>query len=175
MRGAISPLPLYAFMAWCSVKKSTGTTSPLPFTIAHHWPLSWVMWMQSTPSYPTALRSILILSSNLRLGLPSGLFSSGFPTKIFYAFRISTMRPTCLTHLTVLNLSSQCYWWRVQFIKLLTAKCLVVFQQETSCYSLLILFLFRFCTFCFDLAAAVFRLYRQTASSCPIFWVTWHF
>jgi hypothetical protein len=29
MRGAIPPLPQYAFMAWCSVK-STGTTLPLP-------------------------------------------------------------------------------------------------------------------------------------------------
>jgi hypothetical protein len=27
MSGAIHPLPQYAFMAWCSVKKSTGTTS----------------------------------------------------------------------------------------------------------------------------------------------------
>jgi len=26
MRGAISTLAQYAFMAWCSVKKSTGTT-----------------------------------------------------------------------------------------------------------------------------------------------------
>jgi hypothetical protein len=26
MRGAINPLPQYAFMAWCSVKKSTVTT-----------------------------------------------------------------------------------------------------------------------------------------------------
>jgi hypothetical protein len=29
MRGGISPLSQYAFMAWCSVKKSTGTTLPL--------------------------------------------------------------------------------------------------------------------------------------------------
>jgi len=27
--GAILQLPHYAFMAWCSVKKSTGSTSPL--------------------------------------------------------------------------------------------------------------------------------------------------
>jgi hypothetical protein len=30
MSGAILPLPQYAFMAWCSVKKCTGTTLPLP-------------------------------------------------------------------------------------------------------------------------------------------------
>jgi hypothetical protein len=41
----------------------------------------------SSPSpHPTALRSILILSSQLCLRLPSGLFPSGFPTEILYAF-----------------------------------------------------------------------------------------
>jgi hypothetical protein len=30
MCGAIPPLPQYASMAWCSVKKSTETTLPLP-------------------------------------------------------------------------------------------------------------------------------------------------
>jgi hypothetical protein len=30
MRGVILPLPQYAFMAWCSVKKNTGTNLPLP-------------------------------------------------------------------------------------------------------------------------------------------------
>jgi hypothetical protein len=40
-----------------------------------------------TPPYPTSLRSILILSSNLRLGLASGLFPSGFLTKtLVYIF-----------------------------------------------------------------------------------------
>jgi hypothetical protein len=30
MSGAIPPLPQYAFMAWCSVTKNTGTSLPLP-------------------------------------------------------------------------------------------------------------------------------------------------
>jgi hypothetical protein len=36
--------------------------------------------IQSTSLHPTSLRSILILSTHLLLGLPSGLFPSGFPT-----------------------------------------------------------------------------------------------
>jgi hypothetical protein len=35
------------------------------------------------------LRSILILSTHLRLGQPSGLFPSGFPINILYAFLFS--------------------------------------------------------------------------------------
>jgi hypothetical protein len=51
---------------------------------ARHLCLSWASSIQSIPSHPTTWRSILILSSYLGLGLPSGLFSSGFPTKILY-------------------------------------------------------------------------------------------
>jgi hypothetical protein len=35
------------------------------------------------------VRSILILSTYLRLGLPSGLFPFGCPTNILYAFLVS--------------------------------------------------------------------------------------
>jgi hypothetical protein len=42
------------------------------FTRARHLSLSWAKWIQSTSPNPVSLRSILILSSHLRLGLPSG-------------------------------------------------------------------------------------------------------
>jgi hypothetical protein len=38
------------------------------FTRALQWSLSWARSTQSTPSHPTSLRSILILSTHLRLG-----------------------------------------------------------------------------------------------------------
>jgi hypothetical protein len=44
--------------------------------------------VQATPFHPMSLRSILILSSHLRLGPPSGLLPSGSLTKILYAFLI---------------------------------------------------------------------------------------
>jgi hypothetical protein len=40
-------------------------------TTARYWSLSWDRWIQFTPSKPISLRSILMLSSHLRLGLPS--------------------------------------------------------------------------------------------------------
>jgi hypothetical protein len=54
------------------------------FTKSHHRTLSWASRIQFVPSIPISLRPILMLSSHLRLGLPSGLLPSGFPTQTLY-------------------------------------------------------------------------------------------
>jgi hypothetical protein len=69
------------------------------FTRALHWDLSWARSIQSIPHYPISLTFILILSTHLRLGLPSGLFPYGFPTNILYAFLFSLIRATYPAHL----------------------------------------------------------------------------
>ena len=55
------------------------------FTSFRQPSLSWASPIQSTCPQPTSWRSILILSTHLRLGLPSRLFPSGFPTRTLYA------------------------------------------------------------------------------------------
>jgi hypothetical protein len=74
------------------------------FTRTLHWSLSWAISIQPTPSHPISLSSILILSTNLRLGLPRGLFPSGYPTNILYAFLVSPIRATCPAHHILLDL-----------------------------------------------------------------------
>jgi len=84
----------------CSLK---GITM---FTRTHRWSLSWARWIQSTPFYPISLRSFLILSSRLCLGLPSGLFPSSPVTKLLYHF---SSRSTCPAHLILLDLIFRCH------------------------------------------------------------------
>jgi len=74
------------------------------FTRSRHWSLSWAKWIQSTFFHPISQRSIFILFSHLCLGLPSGLFPSGFPTKILYAFLICSMCATCPIPFILLDL-----------------------------------------------------------------------
>jgi hypothetical protein len=79
------------------------------FTRALHWSLSWARWIQSKPSHPISVRSILILSTHLRLDLISGLFPSGFPP---ITYMPCPSRPLWLDN-------SNYAWRRVQVMKLL--------------------------------------------------------
>ena len=80
----------------------------LPLSLAGHLSLSSATSIQSMPPHPNSWRSILILSSHVRLGLQSGVFPSGsyqspgprfslwtFRNMIrFYCEQLSAPRPT---------------------------------------------------------------------------------
>ena len=89
----------YLLIPWCRVllEKLTGLQLVKNFPAFHgtrrfitaltsvrHLSLSWASPIQSIYPHPTSWRSILILSTYLCLGLPSGLLPSGFLTKTLY-------------------------------------------------------------------------------------------
>jgi hypothetical protein len=75
---------------------------------------------RSSPHHPIPLSSILILSTHLHLGLPSGLFPSGFPINVPYIFLFSphSCYMPCPSHPPWLD---HCHfvWRKVQVMKLL--------------------------------------------------------
>jgi len=78
-----------------------GTTKFITvFTTAHHWSFSWARCMQSTTSHPVSLRSVLILSCHLLLGLPSSL-PFRFSDQNIHAFPIPSTRATYPAYLLV--------------------------------------------------------------------------
>ena len=90
---------IYLLTPWCRVLLEKLTSLQLvkkfpafhgtrrfitALTSVRHLSLSWTSPVQSIYPHPTSWRSILILSTHLRLGLPSGLLPSGFPIKTLY-------------------------------------------------------------------------------------------
>ena len=89
----------YLLTPWCRVllEKLTGSQLVKKFPALHgtrrfitaltsvnHLSLSWASPIQSIYPHPTSWRSILILSTHLRLGLPTGFLPSCFPSKTLY-------------------------------------------------------------------------------------------
>ena len=85
---------------WCRVllEKLTGLQLVKKFPAFHgtrmfitaltsvrHLSLSWASPIHSIYPHPTSWRSVLILSTHLRLGLPSGVVPSGFPSKTCFS------------------------------------------------------------------------------------------
>jgi hypothetical protein len=91
--------PLKKFPAFYGTRKFITV-----FTRALHWSLSWASSIQSIAYHPTYLRSILILSTHLSLGLPSSLFPSGSPTLSYKHSFFSPIRATFPAHLILLDL-----------------------------------------------------------------------
>ena len=95
---ALTTLHTYLLTPWCRVllEKLTGLQLVKKFlafhetrkfitalTSVHHLSLSCASPIQPVYPHPTSWRSILILSTHLRLGLHTCLLPSGFPSKTF--------------------------------------------------------------------------------------------
>ena len=107
----------YLLTPWCRVilEKLTGLQLVKKFPAFHwtrrfitaltsvrHLSLYWASPIQSIYPHHTSWRSVLILSTHLHLGLPSGLLPSGFP-KTLYTPLSSPIRVTCPAHLILLD------------------------------------------------------------------------
>jgi len=75
--------------------------------------LSWASPIQSIYTHPISWRSVLILSTHPRLGLPSGLLPSVFPTKILYTLSPHPYAPHAQPISFFSILSPTQYWVRI--------------------------------------------------------------
>jgi hypothetical protein len=102
--------------------------------------------VHTTPS--CLCKIILMLSIHPHLGLPSGLFPSGFPTNNLYTFLFSPIHTPCLTHVILQDLI-----------------ILILLGEEYKSYSLLL------CSFCsaLNVRDQVSHPYRTTGKSILLY------
>jgi len=96
---AVSLIITYLLTPWCGVLLEKLTVLQLvkkfpafqgtrrfitALTSVCHLSLSWASAIQSIYPHPPTWKSILILYTHLRIGLPSGLLTSGFRSKTLY-------------------------------------------------------------------------------------------
>ena len=85
------------------------------FKNARHQSLSWPRSIHSTPPHPSSERSIFMVSSHLRLGLPSDLFPSGLPIK-------PCIHLSCLPYVPhALSISLFLFWPTEKYLMMSTA------------------------------------------------------
>ena len=93
-------------------------------TSVRHLSLSWSSPIQSIYPHPTSWRSILILSTHLRLGLHNGLFPSGFPTKLSKNTKLKRRTPVAKLEVTSPNstllcaFTAECWDWSTRNVGL---------------------------------------------------------
>ena len=139
----------YLLTPWCRVllEKLTGLQLVKKFpafhgtwrfitalTSIHHLSLSWANPIQSIYPHPTPWRSILILSTHLRLGLSSGRLPSGFPTKTLYTPSPHPYAPHAQPIPFFSILSPAQYWVSSTFFLLPFSSALSLWTWETKFY-----------------------------------------
>ena len=91
LENLIGPQVVMKFVAFYGTRRFITA-----FTTARHLSLCWVKLIKRTSFYPLSWRSILILSSSLRLSSPSGVFLLSSPSEPCLSFSHSFSYPTRL-------------------------------------------------------------------------------